>query len=134
MSRRAFLCYLWTELLLLRKSWRTKAKYWIEVVLYHLDCSSQIHTAPAWFAHLLPSFHRHCRICYICKRKKKKCGLGIKSITKMNLSLLCKWWWKLEAEDDLWQDIIKSKYLKGELICTVSKNCLPSKEMCYHLK
>lgn len=25
---------------------------------------------------------------------KKKGGLGIKDITKMNISLLCKWWWR----------------------------------------
>ena len=31
----------------------------------------------------------------ICKHKKKG-GLGIKDIRKMNISLLCKWWWKLE--------------------------------------
>jgi hypothetical protein len=28
----------------------------------------------------------------------------------MNLSLLCKWWWKLEHEESLWQDIVKKKY------------------------
>ena len=32
---------------------------------------------------------------------KKKGGLGIKDIFKMNISLLCKWWWKLEKEDGL---------------------------------
>lgn len=31
----------------------------------------------------------------ICKSKKKG-GLGIKDLKKMNLSLLTKWWWKLE--------------------------------------
>jgi hypothetical protein len=31
----------------------------------------------------------------ICKSKNKD-GLGLKDIRKMNLSLLCKWWWKLE--------------------------------------
>jgi hypothetical protein len=36
----------------------------------------------------------------ICKSKKKG-GLGIKDIRKMNLSLLCKWWWKLEKEPGL---------------------------------
>jgi hypothetical protein len=30
-------------------------------------------------------------------------GSGIKDIRKMNISLLCKWWWKLENEDGLWQ-------------------------------
>jgi len=36
----------------------------------------------------------------ICRRKKKG-GLGIKNISKMNVSLLCKWWWKLEMENGL---------------------------------
>jgi hypothetical protein len=46
----------------------------------------------------------------ICKSKKKG-GLGIKDLRKMNVSLLAKWWWKLEQEDGLWQDIINAKYL-----------------------
>jgi hypothetical protein len=44
----------------------------------------------------------------ICK-SKKKWGLGIKDLRKMNASLLTKWWWKLEKEDGLWQDIIQAK-------------------------
>jgi len=31
----------------------------------------------------------------ICKSKPKG-GLGVKNISKMNIGLLCKWWWKLE--------------------------------------
>jgi len=54
----------------------------------------------------------------ICKSKKKG-GLGIKSIRKMNISLLCKWLWKLETEDGVWQQIINFKYLKNDSICTV---------------
>lgn len=54
----------------------------------------------------------------ICKSKKKG-GLGIKDIRKMNISLLCKWWWKLESEDGLWQKIIKYKYMKRDSVCTV---------------
>jgi hypothetical protein len=38
----------------------------------------------------------------------------------MNISLLCKWWWKFENGDGLWQDIIKFKYLKNASICIVS--------------
>jgi hypothetical protein len=41
---------------------------------------------------------------------KQKCGLGIKDLRRMNLNLLCKWWWKLEHEEGLWQDIVKKKY------------------------
>ena len=36
----------------------------------------------------------------ICKSKKKE-GLGIKDIRLMNISLLCKWWWKLDNEQGL---------------------------------
>jgi hypothetical protein len=34
----------------------------------------------------------------ICKDKKKG-GLGIKNLRKMNISLLCKWWWLLVLEN-----------------------------------
>jgi hypothetical protein len=27
-----------------------------------------------------------------------------------NYCLLCKWWWKLETEDGLWQRLVKVKY------------------------
>ena len=49
----------------------------------------------------------------VCKSKKKG-GLGVKNIRKMNISLLCKWWWKLETEEGLWQNIVKAKYIKGD--------------------
>jgi hypothetical protein len=32
---------------------------------------------------------------------KQKGGLGIKDLIRMNLSLLCRWWWKLEHEEGL---------------------------------
>lgn len=54
----------------------------------------------------------------ICKSKKKG-GLGIKDIRKMNLSLLCKWFWKLDKEKGLWQQIIYRKYLRSDNICSV---------------
>ena len=53
----------------------------------------------------------------ICKSKKKG-GLGIKDIRLMNISLLTKWWWKLDNEKGFWQDIIHFKYIKKESICT----------------
>jgi hypothetical protein len=31
----------------------------------------------------------------------------------MNISLLCKWWWKFENNEGLWQDIVKIKYVKN---------------------
>lgn len=57
----------------------------------------------------------------ICKHKKKW-GLGIKDIRKMNVSLLCKWWWKLEKENGLWQKmkIIHFKYMNGKSVCIMN--------------
>jgi hypothetical protein len=54
----------------------------------------------------------------ICKSKKKG-GLGIKNLRKMNISLLSKWWWKLEKEEGLWQQLINYKYLKKDTIHSV---------------
>jgi len=45
-------------------------------------------------------------------KPKKKGGLGIHDQRKMNKSLLYKWWWKLENNDGLWQQIVKKKYIK----------------------
>lgn len=55
----------------------------------------------------------------ICKIKKKG-GLGIKDIRKMNICLLCKWWWKLENEEGIWQEIVKAKYLRKQVVGSVS--------------
>lgn len=54
----------------------------------------------------------------ICQ-SKKKVGIGIKDIGKMNISLLCKWWWKLETEDGLWQRIVKAKYMRNNTTSSV---------------
>ena len=54
----------------------------------------------------------------ICLSKRKG-GLGVKDIFKMNISLLCKWWWKLDNEDGLWQTLIKNKYMKQGTISTI---------------
>ena len=54
------------------------------------------------------------------QKQEKKCGLGIKNLKKMNVSLLCKWWWKLEKEDGLWQRIVRYKYLRNNSIHNVS--------------
>src|SRR5688572_10136663 len=43
-------------------------------------------------------------------RHGKKGGLGIKDLRLMNMSLLCKWWWKIENGEGLWQEIFKKKY------------------------
>ena len=37
----------------------------------------------------------------------------------MNISLLCKWWWKLEAENGLWQQIVRQKYLSSDNVGSV---------------
>jgi hypothetical protein len=42
----------------------------------------------------------------ICKSMKKG-GLGMKNMRKMNISLLYKWWWMLEMEEGLWQEIMR---------------------------
>lgn len=55
----------------------------------------------------------------IC-RSKKKGGLGIKDIRKMNASLLCKWWWRLENENGICQDLVKAKYLRDKMISNVT--------------
>lgn len=54
----------------------------------------------------------------ICKSKKKG-GLGIKDLKKMNVSLMAKWWWRLEQEEGLWQSIVKHKYLRNRSIFNV---------------
>jgi hypothetical protein len=45
--------------------------------------------------------------------------MGIKDLRKMNISLLCKWWWKLENGEGLWQEIVKKKYKIREGIAHV---------------
>lgn len=45
--------------------------------------------------------------------------MGIKDIQKMNLSLLCKWLWKIDREQGLWQQIITHKYLRNDSISSV---------------
>jgi hypothetical protein len=45
----------------------------------------------------------------VCKPRQKG-GLGIKNLQLFNQCLLCKWWWKLETEEGLWQSLVKAKY------------------------
>jgi len=52
------------------------------------------------------------------RAKKKGGGLGIKDIRKMNISF-CKWFWRLETESGIWQELIRYKYLKHDSVCTV---------------
>jgi hypothetical protein len=46
-------------------------------------------------------------------------GPGVLNLDLMNISLLCKWLWKLENEDGMWQDILKRKYLQKESLTQV---------------
>jgi hypothetical protein len=48
-------------------------------------------------------------IIWLCKvtSPKSKGGLGVKDLRRMNLS---KWWWKLEFEEGIWQEIVRKKY------------------------
>jgi hypothetical protein len=38
----------------------------------------------------------------------------------MNISLLCRWWWKLENEDGIWQEIVRHKYMKNRWIAQLN--------------
>ena len=38
---------------------------------------------------------------------------------KQNISLLVKWWCKLDTQEELWQDIVKVKYLKRDTVATM---------------
>jgi hypothetical protein len=41
-------------------------------------------------------------------------GLGVVDLRVMNFCLMCKWLWKLETTDGLWQNLIRAKYLKDK--------------------
>jgi hypothetical protein len=51
--------------------------------------------------------------CNVC-RSKKKGGPGILDLRKQNISLLWKWWWKLDTQYGLWQDIVRAKYMRNK--------------------
>ena len=46
----------------------------------------------------------------LINKPKSKGGLGIKNLKLFNISLLCKWWWRLENEEGIWQSLVKAKY------------------------
>ena len=54
----------------------------------------------------------------ICKSKKKG-GLGVIDLRKQNISLLAKWWWKLDIQNTLCQTIVKVKYLCNKSVAGV---------------
>jgi hypothetical protein len=55
-------------------------------------------------------------------KTKDKGGMGVKDLRKMNISLLCKWWWKAENGTSTWQEIISKKYLKKGRIAYLKKS------------
>ena len=72
------------------------------------------------------------RIC----RSRDKGGLGVKDLHKQNVSLMVKWWWKLETQTGMWQDIVRARYLTNKSVASVKprfsdspfgKPCLKSK-------
>lgn len=46
-------------------------------------------------------------------------GLGVLDLELMNISLLCKWLWKLENEEGVWQEILRKKYLSKQTLSQV---------------
>ena len=54
----------------------------------------------------------------MCVDQKRK-GFGYKNIHRQNISLLCKWLWKLETKNGLWQSIVQEKYVKGKPLSAV---------------
>ena len=54
----------------------------------------------------------------ICRSKSKR-GLGVKDLRKQNISLLTKWWWKLETRNGLWQEVIRAKYMKKDTVTSI---------------
>lgn len=40
-------------------------------------------------------------------------------LEKQNISLMTKWWWKLETQEGLWQSIVKAKYFKRHTVASV---------------
>jgi hypothetical protein len=43
----------------------------------------------------------------------------VKDLHKQNVALLCKWWWKLETQEGLWQTIVKAKYFCNKSVVFV---------------
>ena len=48
----------------------------------------------------------------------------MKDLWKMNISLMCKWWWKLERNEGLWQEIVRKKYVNN--CCLISLKNKPT--------
>jgi hypothetical protein len=53
-------------------------------------------------------------------RSKNKGGLGVKDLRKQNISIITKWWWKLDTQEGLWQQIVRARYLGNKSVASVS--------------
>jgi hypothetical protein len=60
--------------------------------------------------------------------------MWIKDLRKLNISLLVKWWWLLEMDEGLWQDIVKIKYIKESPTCLIPPRYNDSPIWCDLLK
>uniref|UniRef100_A0A0A8XWS4 Uncharacterized protein n=1 Tax=Arundo donax TaxID=35708 RepID=A0A0A8XWS4_ARUDO len=45
---------------------------------------------------------------------------------KLNISLLCKWWWKLEKSEGIWQEIVRKKYVGNKCISQIKHKATDS--------
>lgn len=57
---------------------------------------------------------------------KARGGLGILNLQLFNKALLAKWFWKLEIESGLWQEVLLSKYVKGKCIYGIKPKVVDS--------
>jgi hypothetical protein len=57
---------------------------------------------------------------------RRKGGLGIKNLKLINICLMCKWWWKLENEKGIWQEIVNKKYFLDKGILKVESRATDS--------
>lgn len=48
----------------------------------------------------------------------------MKNLHKQNVSLLVKWWWKLETQQGLLQDVIRAKYFRRVDVTSISSKFL----------
>jgi hypothetical protein len=93
--------------------------YYMSLFKFHVTFSEKLWKSQRTFFSQGGHSVRKCHIIkwqIICK-PKDRWGLGIKNLDKMNISLLCKWCWKIESGEGLWQDIYKiSTYNIGLLL------------------
>lgn len=47
----------------------------------------------------------------ICQPREQE-GLGVSDLQLKNVSMLCRWIWRLKNEEGDWQNLVRAKYLK----------------------